>query len=160
MSRSNYDKPFFVDVGTSIAVVRCQSNRDVLDRFDHVRLGKAGIEMAEKMCDRMNAEVDMIVRQSEAYRRTAEDALKRLALFREVASCPSRVLERNCDRYINLSDARAAYRAFVYANREAGKDSTPPGFGEWLLQTASPDGDGYKRVAGVHTPEDREGGSK
>ena len=160
MSRSNYDKPFFVDVGTSIAAVRCQSNRDVLDRFDHVRLGKAGIEMAEKMCDRMNAEVDMIVRQSEAYRRTAEDALKRLALFRDVASCPSRVLDRNCDRYINISDARAAYRAFYYANREAGTPWVTPQFGEWLLQTASQDGDGYKRVAGVHTPEDREGGSK
>ena len=38
MIRSNIDKPFFVDVGTSIAAVRCQSNRDVLDRFDHVRL--------------------------------------------------------------------------------------------------------------------------
>ena len=160
MSRSNLDKPFYVDVGTSIAAVRCQSNRDVLDRFDHVRLGKAGIEMAKKMCDRMNAEVDRIVRQSEAYRRTAEDALKRLALFRDVASCPSRVLERNCDRYINLSDARAAYRAFVCANREAWNDSTPPEFGEWLLRTASQDGDGYKRVAGVHTPKDREGGSK
>ena len=61
MSRSNIDKPFFVDVGTSIAAVRCQSNRDVLDRFDHVRLGKAGIEMAKKMCDRMNAEVDKFV---------------------------------------------------------------------------------------------------
>ena len=55
MSRSNIDKPFYVDVGTSIAAVRCQSNMDVIDRFDHVRLGKAGIEMAEKECDRMNA---------------------------------------------------------------------------------------------------------
>ena len=66
MSRSNIDKPFFVDVGTSIAAVRCQSNMDVLDRFDHVSLGKAGIEMAEKMCDRMNAEVDKFVAAKDA----------------------------------------------------------------------------------------------
>ena len=66
MSRSNIDKPFFVDVGTSIAAVRCQSNMDVLDRFDHVSLGNAGIEMAEKMCDRMNAEVDKFVAAKDA----------------------------------------------------------------------------------------------
>ncbi len=65
MSRSNLDKPFYVDVGTSIAAVRCQSNRDVLDRFDHVRLGKYGIEMAEKMCDRMNAEVDALIAEKD-----------------------------------------------------------------------------------------------
>ena len=61
MSQSNIDKPFYVDVGTSIAAVRCQSNRDVLYRFDHVSIGKAGIEMANNMCDRMNAEVDTFI---------------------------------------------------------------------------------------------------
>ena len=66
MSRSNIDKPFFVDVGTSIAAVRCQSNMDVLDRFDHVMLGKAGIEMANNMCDRMNAEVDKFIAAKDA----------------------------------------------------------------------------------------------
>ena len=66
MSRSNYDKPFFVDVGTSIAAVRCQSNSDVLDRFDHVRMGNAGIEMYEKMCDRMNEEVEKFLAKKEA----------------------------------------------------------------------------------------------
>ena len=66
MSRSNIDKPFFVDVGTSIAAVRCQSNRDVLYRFDHVSIGKAGIEMANNMCDRMNAEVDKFIAAKDA----------------------------------------------------------------------------------------------
>ena len=66
MSMSNIDKPFFVDVGTSIAAVRCQSNMDVLDRFDHVMLGKAGIEMANNMCDRMNAEVDKFIAAKDA----------------------------------------------------------------------------------------------
>ena len=66
MSQSNIDKPFYVDVGTSIAAVRCQSNRDVLYRFDHVSIGKAGIEMANNMCDRMNAEVDKFIAAKDA----------------------------------------------------------------------------------------------
>ena len=66
MSRSNYGRPFFVDVGTSIAAVRCQSNRDVLDRFDHVRMGRACIAMANKMCDRMNAEVEKFIAAKDA----------------------------------------------------------------------------------------------
>ena len=76
MSRSNIDKPFFVDVGTSIAAVRCQSNRDVLDRFDHVRMGKAGIEMANNMCDRMNAEVDHFIAAKALQEDAAAEALR------------------------------------------------------------------------------------
>ena len=83
MSRSNIDKPFFVDVGTSIAAVRCQSNRDVLDHFDHVRLGKAGIEMAKKMCDRMNAEVDKFIAAKDA---EIEELKKENASLRVIVS--------------------------------------------------------------------------
>lgn len=79
MSRSNIDKPFFVDVGTSIAAVRCQSNSDVLYRFDHVSLGKAGIEMAKKMCDRMNAEVEKFIADKDA------EIVKIRALVKEMA---------------------------------------------------------------------------
>lgn len=35
MSRSNYDKPFYIDVGTSIVAIRCASNHDVIVRYDH-----------------------------------------------------------------------------------------------------------------------------
>ena len=66
MSRSNYDKPFFVDVGTSIAAVRCQSNLDVIDSFCHISMGKAGIDMAEKTCARMNAEVELVMAAKDA----------------------------------------------------------------------------------------------
>ena len=83
MSRSNIDKPFFVDVGTSIAAVRCQSNMDVLDRFDHVMLGKAGIEMANNMCDRMNAEVDKFIAAKDA---EIEDLKKENARLRVIVS--------------------------------------------------------------------------
>ena len=65
MSRSNYDKPFFIDVGTSLVAVRCQSNMDVIYTFDH-RIGKYGIEMAEKMCDRINAEVELVMAAKDA----------------------------------------------------------------------------------------------
>ena len=34
VSRSNYDKPFYVDVGTSIVAIRCASNHDVIWRKD------------------------------------------------------------------------------------------------------------------------------
>lgn len=83
MSRSNIDKPFYVDVGTSIAAVRCQSNRDVLDRFDHVRLGKAGIEMAEKECDRMNAEVDKFMAAKDEEVVSLRSLVKELAVALE-----------------------------------------------------------------------------
>lgn len=36
MGRSNYDKPFYVDVGTSIVAIRCASNHDVIIRYDYV----------------------------------------------------------------------------------------------------------------------------
>ena len=83
MSRSNIDKPFFVDVGTSIAAVRCQSIIDVLDRFDYVILGKAGIEMANNMCDRMNAEVDKFIAAKDA---EIEDLKKENARLRVIVS--------------------------------------------------------------------------
>ena len=83
MSRSNIDKPFYVDVGTSIAAVRCQSNDDVLYRFDHVSLGKAGIEMAKNMCDRMNTEVDKFIAAKDA---EIDDLKKENASLRVIVS--------------------------------------------------------------------------
>lgn len=58
MSRSNYDKPFYVDVGTSIVAIRCASNRDVVLEYDHARMPYA-IELAESACDRMNKEAEI-----------------------------------------------------------------------------------------------------
>lgn len=62
MSRSNYDKPFYVDVGTSIVAVRCASNHDVVSWFEHIS-NKFCIEFSEKMCDRLNQEVDLCVKE-------------------------------------------------------------------------------------------------
>jgi hypothetical protein len=58
MSRSNTDKPFYVDVGTSIVAVRCASNHDVVLEYDHSRHPFV-IELAEKACDRMNKEAEI-----------------------------------------------------------------------------------------------------
>lgn len=59
MSRSNYDKPFYVDVGTSIAAVRCASNHDVVCRRDHVWGGPSAIQYIEELCDRLNKEAEL-----------------------------------------------------------------------------------------------------
>ena len=56
-----FDRSTKGEVGTSIAAVRCQSNRDVLIRFDNSSRDKYGIKRANEICDRMNAEVDKFI---------------------------------------------------------------------------------------------------
>ena len=58
MSRSNYDKPFYVDVGTSIVAVRCASNHDVVLQYDHSWLPQS-IQLTKDACDRMNKEAEI-----------------------------------------------------------------------------------------------------
>lgn len=58
MSRSNYDKPFYVDVGTSVVAIRCASNHDVVCRRDHIR-SPFSIKLMEDACDRMNKECEL-----------------------------------------------------------------------------------------------------
>ena len=58
MSRSNYDKPFYVDVGTSIAAIRCASNSDVILEYDYRRCPQV-IQFAKDACDRINREVEI-----------------------------------------------------------------------------------------------------
>lgn len=57
MSRSNYDKPFYVDVGTSIVAIRCASNHDIIVRYDYV-LHPHTLNLAKEVCDRMNKEAE------------------------------------------------------------------------------------------------------
>ena len=57
MSRSNCDKPFYVDVGTSIVAIRCASNHDIIVRYDHV-LHPHTLNLAKEVCDRMNKEAE------------------------------------------------------------------------------------------------------
>lgn len=77
MSRSNYDKPFYVDVGTSIVAVRCASNHDVVLQYDH-SWRPGAIELAENACARMNKEA-------------AEFFAERDAAFERIGLPPERV---------------------------------------------------------------------
>lgn len=58
MSRSNYDKPFYVDIGTSIVAIRCASNHDVLVQYDYAWYPHT-LNLAKEICDRMNKEVEI-----------------------------------------------------------------------------------------------------
>ena len=58
VSRSNYDKPFYVDVGTSMVAIRCASNNDVIWSRDHV-WNPTTIKLLENACDRMNKEFEL-----------------------------------------------------------------------------------------------------
>lgn len=53
MSRSNYDKPFYVDVGTSIVAIRCAYNHEVVVQYDYV-WHPYTLELVKDVCDRMN----------------------------------------------------------------------------------------------------------
>ena len=55
MSRSNYDKPFYVDVGTSVVAIRCASNRDIIMEYDYGR-NPPMLNITKDLCDRMNKE--------------------------------------------------------------------------------------------------------
>ena len=58
MGRSNYDKPFYVDVGTSVVAIRCASNHDVIVEYDYVRLPPM-LNITKELCDRMNKEAEI-----------------------------------------------------------------------------------------------------
>lgn len=80
MSRSNYDKPFYVDVGTSIVAVRCASNHDVILQYDHL-LHPFVIKLAEDACDRMNKEAEIGKPPRNCDVGTAEEQTKRFSDF-------------------------------------------------------------------------------
>lgn len=61
MSRSNYDKPFYVDVGTSVVAIRCASNHDIIWSSDFVNGTDAIIFLMENACDRMNREAEIFM---------------------------------------------------------------------------------------------------
>lgn len=58
MSRSNHDKPFYVDVGTSVVAIRCASNHDVIAEYDY-GIHPPIMQLAKEVCDRMNKEADI-----------------------------------------------------------------------------------------------------
>ena len=88
MSRSNHDKPFYVDVGTSIVAVRCASNHDIVLRYDHSRHPSV-IELAETVCNRMNKEAEIGRPRRNCDVGTAEEQSKRYDEFCDIHDCGS-----------------------------------------------------------------------
>lgn len=80
MSRSNYDKPFYVDIGTSIVAIRCASNSDIIFRYDHTKCPQV-IQLAEDDCDRMNKEVELSRPTRNCDVGTAEEQAQRFKKF-------------------------------------------------------------------------------
>ena len=86
MSRSNYDKPFYVDVGTSVVAIRCASNHDVVERYDYA-WSPDKLKLAEDICDRMNkeAEIGKPLRNCDAG--TVKEQINRFREFCEKEIC-------------------------------------------------------------------------
>ena len=80
MSRSNYNKPFYVDVGTSIVAIRCASNHDVIVRYDHVRKPFT-LDLAKDICNRMNSEAKVVGQTRNCDVGTAEEQAERFDEF-------------------------------------------------------------------------------
>lgn len=94
MSRSNYDKPFYVDVGTSIVAVRCASNHDVVAKYDYIWC-RDYLKMAEELCDRMNKEAEIGRPPRNCDVGTPQEQAKRFMNY-----CKSKVCKRNvCHSY-------------------------------------------------------------
>ena len=95
MSRSNYDKPFYVDVGTSIVAIRCASNHDVIVRYDYVLLPHT-LNLAKDTCDRMNREVEIGRPLRNCDVGTAEEQEKRFNRFCGARHLPRREVGIYC----------------------------------------------------------------
>lgn len=122
MARSNYDKPFYVDVGTSIAAVRCASNRDVVCQRDHAWGDPSAIQYIKELCDRLNKEAELF------YSPRATVSLK----AREALAAPV----RNCDRFATVKDAAIEFSK-LRNNPHPCPDFV---FSEWLLAIAEEGG--------------------
>lgn len=83
MRRSNLDKPFYVDVGTSVVAIRCASNHDVLMRYDY-SWNPHLLNLAKEVCDRMNKELRIEVEQME--RIVRDEILSYEQLYKEVTN--------------------------------------------------------------------------
>lgn len=83
MSRSNYDKPFYVDVGTSIAAIECASNGDVVDWMDH-HGQKEIIKIIEDKCDRLNQEAKQFYAPTGNAAAMREALMEIKGLFRDI----------------------------------------------------------------------------
>ena len=112
MSRSNYNKPFYVDVGTSIVAIRCASNHDVIVRYDHVRKPFT-LDLAKDICNRMNSEAKVVGQTRNCDVGTADEqsarfdahCRKHMGCF----TCPLREKDGGVPKHCELAWAQMPY---------------------------------------------------
>ena len=98
----NPKHPFYVDVGTSVVAIRCASNHDVVERYDHV-LHPHTLKLAKDICDRMNKEVEICRPLRNCDVGTAEEQVERYMNFchnhPKCTGCPcaGRMLYNQCE---------------------------------------------------------------
>ena len=102
-SRSNNGKPFYVDVGTSIAAIRCASNHDVIFRYDYIGRPQV-IQFAKETCDRMNKEVEFGRSPRNCDVGTAEEQAQRFNMFCFPIKC------RECKLYTKEERSGCIFR--------------------------------------------------
>lgn len=110
MSRSNYDKPFYVDVGTSIVAIRCASNHDVIAEYDF-GIHPPVLQLAKEICDRMNKEAEIDKPRRNCDVGTEEEQNERFLKF-----CTS----MDCQRYCPLFKADSCELAWAQMPYEEG----------------------------------------
>lgn len=122
MSRSNYDKPFYVDVGTSLVAVRCASNHDMLMRYDY-SLHPHSLDFAKGICDRMNREVEF-VRPLRKRIKIAEDALEKIDNMCDGDMCKHFDNTHHCSacRYLDECQTGVAHAALNAIREKGAKD--------------------------------------
>ena len=155
MSRSNYDKPFYVDVGTSVVAIRCASNHDVVFSRDHIR-SPFSIKLMEDACDRMNKEFELSVAKSTTTTGNAAAMREALLLLTEkveyylqmgLIQLPLPIEEantkakhalsappRNCDRF--GGDEGKLFDSYIQDRKFCKYKDLFPDYGFWLLKTA------------------------
>lgn len=152
----NPKQPFYVDVGTSVVAIRCASNHDVIERYDHVRHPHT-LELAKDTCGRMNREVEIhnsgdCAKLREALKLCVDEMCNRCRDLASARGNPLPCLQgcgpvreakaalaappRNCDRFASAEEAWGAYDAWVESYWAQGKTEPFNEFG-WLLAPAT-----------------------
>lgn len=114
MSRSNYDKPFYVDVGTSIVAIRCASNHDVVCRRDH-GIHPTSIKLMRDACDRMNLEFELYAKSKvESTQPTCDWSVK------DALNFANTLANHGCTRDANADAASSCIYALCRQLKDGG----------------------------------------
>ena len=144
--------PFYVEVGTSIAAIRCTSNHDVIDRCDRTMYGKGVIDDIKRLCVRMNEEaakwnqpVTKCNGLNAAKMREVLDEIRVAAMsdyepdadyLIEKCNAALSAPARNCDRFANWEEAFDAFYDSLAIEHMPMRDGVSAAFWGWLFAEA------------------------